>query len=242
VAPAPDHVLIVDDDRLLRNRLAAYLGREGFRVTPAEGGAAARRVLARERVDLAIVDLVMPGEDGLSLTRFLRERSAAGIIILTGRGEPVDRVVGLEVGADDYVAKPFDARELLARVRSVLRRTKGAAPRGAAAEPRPAAVRFAGWRLDPARRALTSPRGEPVHLTDAEFRLLSALAADPGRVLSRDRLLDLAAARGWEPYDRSVDLHVSHLRRKLGDDARRPALIRTVRGQGYALAAPVERG
>lgn len=247
MTPGLEHIVVVDDDGLLRNRLAAYLRKQDYRVTGVDGGRAAREVFAREAVDLALIDLALPDEDGLGLTRWLRERFATGIIILTGRGEPVDRVVGLEVGADDYVAKPFDIRELLARVRSVLRRTRAAGAAAAAGSAATAAgqvevARFAGWRLDLGRRALTAPEGEPVHLTNAEFVILSALVENAQRVLSRDKLLDLAASRGWEPFDRSVDLHVSNLRRKLGEDARRPDLIKTVRAAGYLLAVAVERG
>ena len=231
-----DHIIIVDDDRLLRNRLGAYLTGEGFRVSTADSAAAFRDLMRRERIDLALVDLTMPGENGLSLTRFLSERSDIGVVILTGKGDPVDRAIGLEVGADDYVAKPFHLRELLARVRSVLRRTRkraGAAP--------PAVVRFAGWRLDLARRTLTSPRGKAVHLTAAEFQLLQALVDHANQAVGRDRLLELIAGRRWEPFDRTVDQHVSRLRRKLERDPKRPELIRSVRSRGYLLATPIER-
>ncbi len=260
-----EHIVVVDDDPRLRKRLAAYLEGEGFRVTAADGGEALRRVMAKSpgdqasgdregdrAVDLVILDLVMPGEDGLSLTRFLRATTDVGIIILTGKGEPVDRVVGLEVGADDYVAKPFELRELLARIRSVLRRLNTApgaqspvdapsvnAPSGEALAGE--AVWFAGWRLDPSCRELVSPGGETVQLTAAEFKLLAVLVDNPNRPLDRDRLLDAVGGRDWQPFDRSIDLHISHLRRKLEDDPRRPALIKTVRGEGYMLAAPVTR-
>jgi DNA-binding response OmpR family regulator len=166
------HIAIVDDDPLLRERLAAYLRREGFRVTAVGGAAAMREVVGRLRIDLAIVDLAMPGEDGLSLTRALRSQAGLGIIILTGKSHPEDRALGLEVGADDYIAKPFYLRELLARVRSVLRRTQIGAT--AAPAPAPSTIRFAGWRLDLGARTLTSPRGHAVHLTTAEFQLLAS--------------------------------------------------------------------
>ncbi len=237
-----EHLIVVDDDATLRNRLKKYLEREGFRVTAADGGAALRAVMAEDDADLVILDLMMPGEDGLSLTRFLRETSSAGIVILTGKGEAVDRIVGLELGADDYIAKPFELRELLARIRSVLRRVKGSARPAAPDDEAEDVVSFAGWRLDLVRRELTSPGGDAVHLTTAEFGLLAAFVRSPNRPLDRDRLLDEVGGRDWQPYDRSIDLHISHLRRKLEDDPRSPRLIKTVRGAGYMLAAPVERG
>jgi len=234
----PEHIVIVDDDELLRNRLASYLESEGFRVTAVDGAAAMRDVVGRDRIDLALVDLTMPGEDGLSLTRFLREHADIGIVILTGKGHPIDRAIGLELGADDYVAKPFHLRELVARIRSVLRRTSSPAP--AAARDAASSVRFAGWQLDLARRTLTSARGEEVHLTEAEFQLLAAFVANPNQVLGRDRLLEIVAARRWSPYDRTVDQHISRLRRKIEADPRQPQLIKSVRGRGYVFTAAIE--
>ena len=234
-----DHIVIVDDDELLRNRLSAYLANEGFRVTTAESAAQFRDLMGRERIDLALVDITMPGENGLSLTRFLREQSDVGVVILTGKGDPIDRAIGLEVGADDYVAKPFHLRELLARVRSVLRRTKTRSDRVAA--PVTPVVRFAGWRFDLAKRTLTSPRGKAVHLTAAEFQLLQALVANANQVIGRDRLLELVAGRQWDPYDRTVDQHISRLRRKLEKSPKRPELIKSVRGRGYLFAAQIDR-
>jgi DNA-binding response OmpR family regulator len=194
--------------------------------------------MSRGKIDLALVDITMPGENGLSLTRFLREQSDIGVVILTGKGDPVERAIGLEVGADDYVAKPFHPRELLARVRSVLRRTKN---RFAHAPTAPApVVRFAGWRFDLARRTLTSPRGKAVHLTAAEFQLLQAFVAHANQVIGRDRLLELVAGRRWEPYDRTVDQHITRLRRKLEKNPKRPELIKSVRGRGYLFAAQVD--
>jgi two-component system, OmpR family, response regulator len=233
-----DHIVIVDDDELLRNRLRAYLASEGFRVTTAESAARFRDLMDRERIDLALIDLSMPGENGLSLTRFLRERSEIAVVILTGKGDPIDRAIGLEVGADDYVAKPFHPRELLARVRSVLRRTKSRSHRALA--PVALVVRFAGWRFDLGKRTLNSPRGKTVHLTAAEFQLLQAFVANPNQVIGRDRLLELVAGRQWEPYDRTVDQHITRLRRKLEKNPKRPELIKSVRGRGYLLAAQVE--
>ena len=233
-----DSVLIVDDDAMLRNRLRKYLEREGFRARALESGAALREALGEASADLVILDLVMPGEDGLSLTRFLRESSDVGILILTGKGDTVDRVVGLEMGADDYLAKPFELRELLARVRSILRRRNGARSPALHDEPSPR-LRFDGWTIDLGRRELTAPDGAPVHLTSAEFRLLAAFVERPNRALSRDRLLDAVADREWSPYDRSIDLHISHLRQKIEADPKSPTLIKTVRGAGYVFAAAV---
>jgi DNA-binding response OmpR family regulator len=233
-----EHILIVDEDELLRNRLAAYLVSEGFRVTCAEGAASCREIMRRERIDLALVDLTMPGENGLSLTRFLRAQTDLGIVILIGKDDPIDRAIGLEVGADDYIAKPFHLRELLARVRSVLRRTgiRSARAAGGGAQ----VVRFAGWRLDLARRTLTSTRGKAVPLTAAEFQLLTALVANPNQVLGRDRLLELVAGRKWQPDDRTVDQHISRLRHKIERNPKQPDLIKSIRGHGYLFAAPIE--
>jgi two-component system, OmpR family, response regulator len=234
-----EHIVIVDDDELLRGRLAAYLTDEGFRVITADSAATCRSIMRRERIDLALVDLTMPGEDGLSLTRFLREQSDVGVVILTGKGDPIDRAIGLEVGADDYIGKPFHPRELLARVRSVLRRTRTRSDRDAGAIA--PVVRFAGWRLDLAKRSLTSPDGKPVPLTTAEYQLLEAFVANPNQVLGRDRLLQLVAGRKWQPYDRAIDQHISRVRRKLAQDSNQPELIKSIRGQGYLFAARVER-
>jgi two-component system, OmpR family, response regulator len=233
------HIVIVDDEELLRNRLASCLLSEGFRVTAVDSAAAMRDVVRRERIDLAVVDLGMPGENGLSLTRFLREQADIGIVILTGRGHPIDRAIGLEVGADDYVAKPFHLRELLARIRSVLRRTGAASPR---APELGSLVRFDRWQLDLAKRTLTSAGGEEAHLTEAEFQLLAAFVANPNQVLGRERLLEIVAARRWDPYNRTVDQHISRLRRKIEQDPRQPRLIKSVRGRGYVFTAAVASG
>ena len=224
------HIAIVDDDATLRRRLRSYLEKEGFDITDVGDGASLRDLVAKRAVDLVILDLVMPGEDGLSLTRFLRERSGIGIIILTGKGEAVDRVIGLEMGADDYLAKPFELRELLARVRSVLRRVPPDAP-----VRNGACVAFNGWRFDLDRLSLTRGDGTPVELTTSELKILALLARNPGKTLSRDQLLEATAGRSWSPYDRSIDLHISHLRRKIGEEPKRPSLIRTVRGFGYVF-------
>lgn len=243
----PEHLIIVDDDPVLRNRLKKYFENEGFRVSAADGGGELREIMERDGADLVILDLMMPGEDGLSLTSYLRRTSDAGVVILTGKGDTIDRVVGLELGADDYISKPFELRELLARIRSVLRRTgRTAAPVSSnsgetANEPEPDRVEFAGWRFDLERRELRSPDGAEIHLTTAEFNLLRVFVRNPERPLTRDKLLDEVGARDWQPFDRSIDLHISHLRRKLEDDPKRPRLIKTVRGAGYIFAAPITR-
>jgi DNA-binding response OmpR family regulator len=229
-------ILTVDDDPRICRLIARYLEREGFEVRAATNGEEMRARMAEAPVDLIIMDLLLPGEDGLSLTRELRRESNVAIIILTGKGETVDRIVGLEVGADDYLGKPFDERELLARVRSVLRRSAAGAPR---TDDR-AGLAFEGWQLDLDAHELTAPDGDRVVLTTAEFRLLSGLAQNAKRVLNRDQLLDLVAAREWDPYDRSIDVLIGKLRRKLEEDPKRPTLIKTVRGVGYMFACDVE--
>ena len=237
-------ILVVDDDARLRNRLRGFLRREGYDAHALSGGRELRAFLENGSADLVILDLMMPGEDGLSLTRYLRENFAIGILILTGKGEPVDRVVGLEMGADDYLSKPFNLRELLARVRSITRRMESPPATLPAAGDRTAEseiLAFDGYRIDVARRRLTGPDGIDVTLTGTEFGLLVALASRAGRPLSRDRLLDAVGGRDWQPYDRSIDLHISHLRRKLEKDPKSPAIIKTVRGVGYVLSCPVER-
>ena len=233
-----DHILVVDDQQEICDLVREYLSDEGFRVSTANDGAAMRETMARDVVDLVILDLVLRGEDGLQLARELRSQSDIGIIMLTGRGETVDRIIGLEMGADDYLSKPFHLRELLARVRSVLRRgaSRGGDKSGA---PR-SRVRFAGWTLDLASRELMSPSGEDVRLTTGEFELLAAFVNHANQVLSRDRLLDLSRHREAGPFDRTIDVQVGRLRRKLEDDPKNPTLIKTVRAGGYMFTAPVE--
>ncbi len=233
-----NHIVVVDDDPDLRSLIHGYLENAGFKVTPAANGRAMRRIITEHPADLVILDVVMPGEGGLALTRHLRENSDVGIIILTGRGETIDRVVGLEMGADDYLGKPFELRELLARVRSVLRRAE---IRAASPESPRDSVRFAGWKLDLPSRRLVSPGGEDVALTTAEFALLSALVNNPNRIMSRERLLDLTHRPGPEPFDRSIDVLILRLRRKIEADPKRPTLIKTVRGSGYVFTPDVER-
>lgn len=238
------HVLVVDDDRDIRELLAGYLERQGMRVDTAAGGAELRRQMARAAPDLIVLDLNLPGEDGLELCRELRAKgSNVPVIMLTARADPIDRVVGLEIGADDYVPKPFEPRELAARIRTVLRRAGGVSP-PERATPAPSAesrLAFAGWTLDVPARQLIAPEGTVVMLTSGEFRLLRVLVENAGRVLSRDQLLTLTQGREAAPFDRSVDLHVSRLRAKLRDDARVPQLLKTIRNEGYTLAAAVER-
>lgn len=236
---ASPHILVVDDDREIRALLARFLARHGYRVETAADGRAMFRALEAGRFDLLVLDLMLPGEDGLSLCRRVRTESSLPIVMLTAVGEDTDRIVGLEMGADDYMAKPFNPRELLARIRAVLRRGGGAAGPGEAAAGR--ALAFDGWRLDTARRELRDPDGALVDLTAGEFDLLAALAERPNRVLSRDALLDLTRGRAAVPFDRSIDVQVSRLRRKIEADPREPARIKTVRGGGYVFAARVER-
>jgi two-component system OmpR family response regulator len=233
------HILVVDDQLEVCDFVRDYLTQEGYRVSVAHDGAGMRRVMSQSPVDLVLLDLMLPGEDGLTLARSLREESNVGIIILTGRGETVDRIIGLEMGADDYLPKPFHLRELLARVKSVLRRVaSGTAPTAATAQR--ARVRFAGWSLDLSSRELLSPGGEEVRLTTGEFDLLAAFVNNPNQVLSRDRLLDLARNREAGPFDRTIDVQVGRLRRKLEDDPQNPSMIKTVRGTGYIFTPTVE--
>jgi two-component system OmpR family response regulator len=234
------HVLIVDDEVEICELVREYLNDQNYRTSIAHDGAGMRQVLSGGGVDLVILDLILRGEDGLELARTLRAESNVPIIILTGRGDPVDRIVGLEMGADDYLAKPFHLRELLARVRSVLRRVGGGPQAGEPAQR--ALARFAGWSLDLSSRELVSPSGEEVRLTGGEFDLLSVFVTNANQVLSRDRLLDLTRSREAGPFDRTIDVQVGRLRRKLGDDPQAARLIKTVRGGGYIFSAPVELG
>jgi two-component system OmpR family response regulator len=199
-----------------------------------------RTAVATSHPDLIILDLMLPGEDGLTLCRDLRAKSEIPIIMLTARGDETDRIVGLELGADDYVAKPFSPRELLARIKSVLRRAR-ALPENLKTE-ESGVFRFAGWTLDAATRNLTSPQGVVVALSGTDFRLLKIFVDHPNRVLTRDQLIDLMLSRDAGPYDRAIDVQVSRLRQRLGEDAKEPAIIKTVRGQGYVFAAHVEAG
>ncbi|HXY99224.1 MAG TPA: response regulator [Stellaceae bacterium] len=236
---ATSHILVVDDQKEICEVVQQYLSSEGYRVSVAHDGGEMRKVIAQDPVDLVILDLVLPGEDGLTLARQLREESTVGIIILTGRGETVDRIIGLEMGADDYLPKPFHLRELLARVKSVLRRASTRAQKESAPGARSRA-RFAGWRLDLSTRELVSPDGGEVRLTTGEFDLLAAFVNNANQVLSRDRLLDLARNREAGPFDRTIDVQVGRLRRKLEPDPAKPTIIKTVRGTGYIFTPTVE--
>jgi two-component system, OmpR family, response regulator len=241
--PQQPHILVVDDDREIRDLLSKFLERQGMRVTAARDAKEARRLWPLGRYHLVVLDLMLPGESGLDFARWLRGEAAVPIVMLTAMAEETDRIVGLELGADDYLGKPFNARELLARIRAVLRRASGEAGAGAAAkEPPSKAIRFAGWVLEPARRRLLNPDGVEVALTGGEYELLQVLVERPNRVLTRDMLMDLLRGRQAGPFDRAIDVAVSRLRRKLEDDGRNPSLIKTVRGGGYVLATTVERG
>ena len=233
------HILVVDDHRDIREPLAKYLEKNGLRVSVAEGGEAMRRILKTAAIDLVVLDIMMPGEDGLSLCRHLREATALPVILLTAMAEDTDRIVGLEVGADDYVTKPFNLRELLARIKAVLRRTNATPPGERDAAPPTRRLAFDRWIFDTDRRELIDEKGVSVPLSTAEFRLLTAFVKRPGIVLSREQLLDLTSGRAAEVFDRAVDNAVSRLRRKIEADPKAPALIKTVWGGGYTFAASV---
>ena len=228
----------MDDDAETRSLLREYFQKYGYRVSVAAEGKAMWAAMSAARPDLVVLDLMLPGDDGLTLCRDLRARGSVPVIMLTARGEEMDRIVGLELGADDYVAKPFNPRELLARVKSVLRRTRSL-PENLDPE-RVSAFRFAGWTLDVATRDLTSPDGVVVPLSGTEFRLLRTFLAHPNRVLTREQLLDLMLSRDAGPFDRAIDVQMSRLRHRLREDAREPEIIKTVRGQGYVFAARIE--
>ena len=232
------HILVVDDHRDIRDLLARYLTKHGLRVTTAADGVELKRVLKASAVDMVVLDIMMPGEDGLSLCRHLRETSGIPVILLTAMAEDTDRVVGLEIGADDYVTKPFNPRELLARIKAVLRRANSLPH---AAEPETAQrLRFGSWTLDLSQRALLDESGVVTPLSSGEFKLLSVLIARPGMVLSRDQLLDLTKGRAAKAFDRSIDNQVSRLRRKIEVDPKNPEFIKTVWGGGYSFAGKVE--
>ncbi|MCB2066041.1 MAG: response regulator [Erythrobacter sp.] len=231
-------LLLVDDEASLREPLADYLSRQGFAVTQAESAAKARSLLLGMTPHLVLLDVMMPGEDGLALCRHLIEAKNLPVIFLTARGEATDRIVGLEIGADDYVVKPFEPRELVARIRSVLRRAGKGGPVPTEAD---AHYEFDGWQLDPLKRRLTDPDGTVVPISSAEFRLLTALLDHPRQVMDRDKLLDMVQGREAHLFDRAVDNQVSRLRRKIEVDSRDPKLIQTVWGGGYRLACEVRR-
>jgi two-component system, OmpR family, response regulator len=235
----PAQILIVDDDREISTLLAEYLEKNGYRTLTAGDGKAMWKALDDARIDLIVLDLNLPGDDGLTLCRNLRSRSSIPVIMLTARSEPLDRILGLEMGADDYLPKPFEPRELFARIRSVLRRTQALPPdmQGPAAQQ----MHFAGWTMDFTARHLINPQGVVVALSGAEFRILKIFLDHANRVLSRDQLLNLTQGRDADPFDRSIDLQISRLRQKLGEDARSPQIIKTVRNEGYVLATQVAK-
>jgi len=235
------HIAVLDDEVDITLLLANYLQGHGFRVTQVHDGRSLTTLMGTDPADLVLLDLGLPGEDGFSIARRIRENWRCGLVIVTGRGDAVDKIVGLEVGADDYVTKPFDLRELVARVKAVLRRLTPDAPAApaAAAAASPDRLRFAGWRLDTAARSLHSPQGEEVPLTGGEFDLLCAFARHPGRVLSRDFLLEQTRGREAAPFDRTIDVQVGRLRKKIEADVDDPQLIKSVRGAGYILVPPV---
>lgn len=233
-----DRVLIVDDDEDIRLLLEDYLRKNGFDAHSVSDGKAMWDALATKPFGLVVLDLMLPGEDGLSLCRQLRARSQLPVLMLTARGEAVDRILGLEMGADDYLPKPFEPRELLARIRSILRRAK-ALPADTGIEP-PEIFRFSGWKLDTRERNLYAPDGVVVPLSGAEYRLLLLFLQNPNSVLSRDQLSNFTFGRDADPADRTIDMQVSRLRERLRDHAREAEIIKTVRGKGYVLATRVE--
>ena len=233
-----DHVLVVDDDSEIRNLLREYLQKNGYRVTAVADGRAMWAALDAAGMDIVVLDLMLPGDDGLTLCRTLRARSELPVIMLSARGEETDRIVGLEMGADDYLAKPFNPRELLARIKSILRRARALPENLQPDDAR--TIHFSGWVLDIAARNLRSPDGVLVALSGTEYKLLRIFLAHPNRVLSRDQLIDLMLSRDATPFDRSIDVQVSRLRHRLGEDPKEPGIIKTVRGEGYVLSVPVE--
>lgn len=235
------HIAVLDDEPDITQLLAGYLQGHGYRVTQLHDGPALMHTMRSDPPALVLLDLGLPGEDGLRIARQLREHWQCGLVILTGRGDAVDKVVGLEVGADDYVTKPFDLRELLARIKAVLRRTTAAPAMAVPTAPTaaPSRWRFDGWLLDGAARRLTHPAGQDVALTGGEFDLLRSFVQHAGRVLSRDFLLEHTRGREAGPFDRTIDVQVGRLRKKLEVDPEDPQLIKSVRGAGYIFVAPV---
>lgn len=239
VAPTKTHVLIVDDDQRIRTMLVRFLGDHGLRVSQAGNGQQMFNLCENGRIDVVVLDIMLPGEDGLSLCRRLRAQSAVPIIMLTAMNADTDRIIGLEIGADDYVVKPFNPRELLARIRAVTRRLNAASTNAERRSNAPFA--FNGWSLDPSRRTLTSPEGALTDLTSGEFDLLLAFLEHPQRTLTRDQLLDLAHGRSSQAYDRSIDVQISRLRRKIEPNPQEPVMIKTIRNEGYFFTATVAR-
>ena len=236
------HILVVEDDTFVQKALRLYLEGEGYRISTCDNGADMHALMAKDPADLAIMDLKLPNDDGFELTRQLRDKYSVGIIILSSKDDSIDRVVGLEIGADDYVTKPWDERELLARIRSVMRRVSDrqqASSSSNSGEQR--LITFNGWILNLDSRELKDPDGGKVELTSGEFSLLNEFIEKAGRVLSRDHLLSAIYSRHWEPFDRSIDVLVTRLRRKIEQNSRHPEIIKTVRGTGYMFAAAIKR-
>jgi len=237
IAMSDIHLLVVDDDTDLRNLLGDYLRKNGYRVSLAADGNAMRKNLADHAIDLIVLDLMLPNEDGLVLCRNLRVHSNIPVIMLTAKGDETDRIIGLEMGADDYLPKPFNPRELLARIKSVLRRAQALPDHQESTGGR--YLRFAHWQLDTVTRNLVAESGLVVALSGAEYRLLKIFLEHANRILSREQLLDMTQGKDAEPFDRSIDVQISRLRHRLGDDAKEPAIIKTVRGEGYVMATEV---
>ncbi len=235
------HLLVIDDDHEIRDLLTRFMEKNGFRITAVRDAREARRAWTRGAFQLVVLDLMLPGESGLDLARWLRDQEDVPIVMLSAMGEDTDRIIGLELGADDYIAKPFNPRELMARIRAIMRRASDTQENVASGERIARPLRFAGWTLEPARRRLLNPEGVEVPLTGGEYDLLFALLERANRVLTRDMLLDLLRGRQAGPFDRAIDVAVSRLRRKLDDQGGGAQLIKTVRGGGYVLAATVER-
>jgi len=233
------HILIVDDERDIRDPLASYLAKYDLRITTAPNAAAAREILAVHAIDLVLLDIMMPGEDGLSLAGFIRASTATPLILLTAKTDELDRILGLEIGADDYVTKPFSPRELLARIKAVLRRATGEA--SLVRSPDADGFAFDSWLLKTGERELVDEQGVSLALSTGEYNLLLAFVTHPRRVLTRDQLLDLTQGRELAAFERSIDNHISRLRRKIEVDPSEPRLIKTVRGGGYMFAAEVRR-
>jgi two-component system phosphate regulon response regulator OmpR len=232
-----EHILVVDDDQRIRQMLSRYFEDEGYRVTAVADGAGMREALRGSGFDIILLDLMLPGESGLELARDVRARSETPIIMLTGKDDVLDRIVGLELGADDYMSKPFHLREVLARVRTVLRRRAPLKPEPAAESDQ---VVFEGWTLDLSRRSLTRQDGQLIDLTTGEFDMLAVLANNAGRVLSRDRLMDLTRGRSLDAFDRTIDAQIARLRKKIESDPANPQLIKSVRGVGYVFASRLD--
>jgi len=241
----PAHIAVLDDEADITQLLAAYLATQGYRVSRCHAGAELMAVMADDPPALVLLDLGLPGEDGFAIARQLREHHRCGLVIVTGRGDSVDKVVGLEIGADDYVTKPFELRELAARIKAVLRRAQPEQARSTASPAPPSGTRhpeqfeFAGWRFDTAARRLDNPHGTEVVLTTGEFDLLGVLVRHAGRVLSRDFLLEHTHGRNAGPFDRTIDVQIGRLRKKMEADPEHPELIKSVRGAGYLLVPKV---